>query len=30
MRWNKPIITEFCVGMEVTGYMSDDEVPPEF
>jgi coenzyme PQQ precursor peptide PqqA len=30
MRWNKPIITEFCVGMEVTGYISDDEVQPEF
>jgi|EndMetStandDraft_6_1072998.scaffolds.fasta_scaffold225257_2 coenzyme PQQ precursor peptide PqqA len=30
MRWSKPIVNEFCVGMEVTGYISDDEVPPEF
>jgi coenzyme PQQ precursor peptide PqqA len=30
MRWNRPIVTEICVGMEVTGYISDDEVPPEF
>jgi coenzyme PQQ precursor peptide PqqA len=29
MRWNKPIVTEICVGMEVTGYMPNDELPPE-
>jgi coenzyme PQQ precursor peptide PqqA len=30
MKWNKPSVTEICVGMEVTGYMPDDALPPEF
>ena len=31
MRWNKPsVVSEICVGMEVTSYMPNDEVPPEF
>jgi coenzyme PQQ precursor peptide PqqA len=30
MRWNTPIVTEVCVGLEVTGYISSDETPPEF
>jgi coenzyme PQQ precursor peptide PqqA len=30
MRWSKPVITEFCVGMEVTGYVSEEDLPPEF
>lgn len=30
MRWSKPEVIEFCVGMEVTGYMSDEDMPPEF
>jgi coenzyme PQQ precursor peptide PqqA len=30
MKWNKPSVTEICVGMEVTGYMPDDVLPPEF
>jgi coenzyme PQQ precursor peptide PqqA len=29
MRWNKPSVVEICVGMEVTGYMPNDELPPE-
>lgn len=29
MSWAKPIVTEICVGMEVTSYESAD-LPPEF
>ncbi|GLS22370.1 hypothetical protein GCM10007874_53880 [Labrys miyagiensis] len=30
MSWHKPVVIEICVAMEVTGYISEDEVPPEF
>jgi coenzyme PQQ precursor peptide PqqA len=29
MRWSKPSVVEVCVGMEVSGYMPNDELPPE-
>lgn len=29
MKWAKPVVTEICVGMEVTSYESAD-LPPEF
>jgi coenzyme PQQ precursor peptide PqqA len=29
MRWTKPSVIEISVGMEVTGYMPNDELPPE-
>lgn len=29
MSWSKPIVTEYCVGLEVTGYMSDDDMQSE-
>jgi len=29
MRWSKPGVVEVCVGMEVSGYMPNDELPPE-
>ena len=28
MKWAKPVVTEVCVGMEVTSYESAD-LPPE-
>ena len=29
MEWVSPVVTEICVGMEVTSYESAD-LPPEF
>jgi coenzyme PQQ precursor peptide PqqA len=29
MKWAKPVVTEVCLGMEVTSYDSA-ELPPEF
>ena len=29
MLWSKPSVVETCVGMEVTGYESSDELPHE-
>ena len=29
MKWAKPVVTEICVGMEVTSYESAD-LPPDF
>jgi coenzyme PQQ precursor peptide PqqA len=30
MQWTKPRVTEIALGMEVTGYMADDDLAPEF
>ena len=30
MKWLKPTVREYCVGMEVTSYESADLPPPEF
>jgi coenzyme PQQ precursor peptide PqqA len=29
MRWTKPSLVEICVGLEINGYMPNDELPPE-
>jgi len=29
MRWTKPGIVEICIGLEINGYMPNDELPPE-
>ena len=30
MRWTKPGVVEISIGLEINGYMPNDELPPEF
>ncbi|MHC2484853.1 pyrroloquinoline quinone precursor peptide PqqA [Rhizobium leguminosarum] len=29
MRWTKPGVVEMSVGLEINGYMPNDELPPD-